>query len=174
MGVSGCGKSSVAAAMAAQLGWRVVDADDLHSAASVAKMRSGEALTDADRGPWLDRVGAVLAEASAHSQGVLVACSALKRSYRDRLRGACPEILFLFLDGSRDTIADRMSRRPGHYMPASLLDSQWRTLERPGDDEADVCRIDVDPGLDDVLRQAQAALSSAHRSSPKRLGEQAA
>jgi len=154
MGVCGCGKSAVASSLASQFGWRAVDADDLHSREAVAKMRAGQALVDADRFPWLDRVGAVLVEAAAESQGILVACSALRRIYRDRLRAACPGVRFVFLDGSRELIACRMAQRRDHYMPTSLLDSQLRTLERPGTDETDVLRIDIEPPLTAVVRQA--------------------
>lgn len=163
MGVSGCGKSAVATGVAAQLGWRAVDADDLHTPEAVAKMRAGQALTDDDRAPWLDRVGALLAAESAARRGVLVACSALRRSYRDRLRTACPSVRFLFLDGDRAVIAARMAQRRDHYMPTSLLDSQLQTLERPGPDETDVMRLPIDQPLDALVQQACAAL---HRADP--------
>jgi gluconokinase len=158
MGVCGCGKSAVATALAGQFGWRQVDADDLHAPEAVAKMRAGQALVDADRFPWLDRVGAVLAKAAADGQGILVACSALRRVYRDRLRAACPGVRFIFLDGSRELIAARMAQRQDHYMPTSLLDSQLRTLEPPGANEPDVLRIDIDQPLTAVAQQAGAAL----------------
>lgn len=158
MGVSGCGKSALSVALAQQLGWRAIDADELHSAQAVAKMRAGQALTDSDREPWLDRVGAVLAEASAHGQGLLVACSALRRAYRDHLRAACPGVRFLFLDGMPGVIAARMAGREDHYMPISLLDSQLQTLERPGSDEVDVARVEIDQALAHVVRDAGAAL----------------
>lgn len=158
MGVSGCGKTSVAQGLAAELGWGAVDADDLHTPQAVAKMRAGQALTDADRLPWLNRVGAVLADGAAQGQGVLVACSALRRAYRDRLRAACPGLRFIFLDGSRELIAERMAKRQDHYMPASLLDSQLQTLERPGADEPDVLHLQIDQPLGTLLLQASRAL----------------
>jgi carbohydrate kinase (thermoresistant glucokinase family) len=161
MGVSGCGKSALATALAGQLGWRAVDADDLHAPQAVAKMRAGQALVDADRLPWLDRVAAVLAEAAANRQGILVACSSLRRVYRDRLREGCPGVRFIFLDGSRELIAERMAQRRGHYMPTSLLDSQLRTLECPGADEPDVLHVDIDQPLNDVVRQAAAGLRTS-------------
>ena len=164
MGVSGCGKSAVAAGVANQLGWRAVDADDLHAPEAVAKMRAGQALTDDDRAPWLDRVGTVLAAASAAQSGALVACSALRRSYRDRLRAACPGVRFLFLDGDRADIAARMAQRSDHFMPGSLLDSQLRTLERPGPDEPDVLRLDILQPLDSLVQQACCALGCPLRS----------
>lgn len=133
MGVSGCGKSSVGAAVSALTGVAYLDGDDLHPAQNVAKMREGHALTDADRWPWLDRVAAaLLAEAP-----VILGCSALKRAYRDRIRaGAGGPVRFVHLAGSRDLIARRMAARQGHYMPLSLLDSQLAALEPPGPDEA--------------------------------------
>jgi 2-hydroxy-3-oxopropionate reductase len=158
MGVSGCGKSAVATALAAELGWRAVDADDLHSPQAVDKMRAGQALDDADRMPWLDRVGAVLADGAAGGTGVVVACSALRRTYRDRLRDTCPGLRFIFLDGSRELIAERLARRHHRYMPASLLDSQLRTLERPSTDEPDAVRVDIGQPLVDVVEQARTAL----------------
>ncbi len=161
MGVSGCGKSAVAAGIAHRLGWRAVDADDLHAPEAVAKMRAGQALTDDDRAPWLDRVGGVLAAAHAMQAGTLVACSALRRSYRDRLRAVCPGLRFVFLDGDRAVLDARMALRLGHYMPTSLLESQLRTLERPGLDEPDVLRLDILPPLDTLVQQACMALLQA-------------
>ena len=133
MGVSGSGKTTVGAALADALGLPFVDGDALHPAANVAKMAAGIPLDDADRAPWLDAVGAVLAAGP-----VVVACSALKRAYRDRLRAAAPGLELVFLDGSRELLASRMTARPGHFMPASLLDSQLATLERPDPDEHSV------------------------------------
>jgi gluconokinase len=158
MGVSGCGKTTVANALASQQSWRSVDADHLHSPQAVAKMRAGQPLDDADRMPWLDRVGAVLAEGAASPQGVVVACSALRRAYRDRLRAACPGLRFVFLDGSWELIAERMAQRRDHYMPASLLHSQFLTLERPGADEPDVFHTAIDQPLNSVVQHVCAAL----------------
>jgi gluconokinase len=141
MGVSGCGKSSVGAALAARLGIPYFDGDDLHPPANVAKMRAGIPLTDEDRWPWLDRVAEVLRDQSP----VIVGCSALKRAYRDRIRdGAGGTVAFVHLAGDRDLIAARMGRRTGHYMPTSLLDSQFATLEPPGPDEATTVDIALD------------------------------
>ncbi|MCF8160167.1 MAG: gluconokinase [Polaromonas sp.] len=161
MGVSGCGKSAVATGVARQFGWRAVDADDLHTPEAVAKMRAGQGLSDDDRAPWLDRVGALLAAGCAAQVGLLVACSALRRSYRDRLRTACPSVQFLFLDGDRAVIETRMAQRRDHYMPTSLLESQLRTLERPAPDETDVMRVNIDQPLDTLVQQACAALRHA-------------
>jgi len=136
MGVSGSGKSTVGAQLAAKCNCSFLEGDSFHTAESVAKMRSGRALDDADRWPWLDRLGAT-AGMAARSDGLSVtACSALKRIYRQRLvEAARVEMLFVLLDANRDELARRMAQRPGHYMPASLLDSQLAALERPGPDE---------------------------------------
>ncbi|MEO6533717.1 MAG: gluconokinase [Pseudolysinimonas sp.] len=130
MGVSGSGKTTVGAALADALGLRFVDGDALHPAANVAKMAAGIPLDDADRAPWLDAIGTLLAAGP-----LVVACSALKRSYRDRLRVAAPALQLVFLDGSPELLASRMAARPGHFMPTSLLRSQLATLERPAPDE---------------------------------------
>jgi gluconokinase len=149
MGVSGCGKSSVGDGLAARLGVRYRDGDHLHPAENVARMRSGIALTDDDRWPWLDRVAQVLAAEAP----VIVSCSALRRAYRDRIRaGAGGAVRFVHLVGSRAVIATRMAARQGHYMPLSLLDSQFAALEPPGPDEA--LSVDIDhplPALIDAI-----------------------
>lgn len=133
MGVSGCGKSSVGVALSGRLGIPYRDGDDLHPAANVAKMRAGTPLTDDDRWPWLDRVARALRDEAP----VIVGCSALRSTYRDRIRqGAGGKVEFVHLTGSRELIAARMAVRAGHYMPLSLLDSQIATLEPPGTDEA--------------------------------------
>jgi gluconokinase len=124
MGVSGCGKSSLGAALAAALALPFTDADDLHPAANRAKMAAGQPLTDADRAPWLQAVGAVLAP----NAGV-VACSALRRAYRDRLRETAGPVQFLHLTAPRGVIALRLAARRGHFMPVALLESQFATLE---------------------------------------------
>lgn len=157
MGVSGCGKSTVAAGVAEALGLPMVDGDDLHLVESVAKMRAGIPLDDADRWPWLDRIGKRLRE---DAPGCVVACSALKRVYRDRLREAAAPIQFVFLDGEAALIADRMAKRTGHYMQPELLASQFRTLERPGADEADVLRLDISQTISSLMTQAVAALKA--------------
>lgn len=133
MGVSGCGKSTIATALAKAQGGTAIDGDDYHPAANIRKMSAGNPLTDEDRWPWLDAVGRKLREES----GVLFcACSALKRKYRERITEAAGEpVLFLHLQGSKALIAERMRDRDGHFMPDSLLDSQFATLEVPGPDE---------------------------------------
>ena len=146
MGVSGSGKSSVGTALARRIGAAFRDGDDLQPPANVEKMRAGIALADADRWPWLDRVGQVLATDAP----VVIACSALKRAYRDRIRaGAGGPVRFIHLAGSRDMIAARMAARKGHYMPVSLLDSQFAALEPPGPDEA--LTVNIDGAVDDMV-----------------------
>ena len=158
MGVSGSGKSTVGAGIAAALGLHFIDGDSLHSAQSVAKMQAGTPLQDDDRWPWLDRIGAALADAACWPGGVAVACSALKRSYRDRIRAAAPGVRFVFLDGAEELIRSRMAGRSGHYMPSTLLAGQLRTLERPGDDEPDVQRLSVEVSPAEIVERAAAAL----------------
>ncbi|MEN9748116.1 MAG: hypothetical protein RLZZ603_808 [Actinomycetota bacterium] len=131
MGVSGCGKSSVGEEIARLTSAQFVDGDDLHPEANKAKMGAGIPLDDNDRWPWLDRVGEVL----AGPKGAIVACSALKRVYRDRIRAAAPGTVFVHLDGSRELLWERISARQNHFMPASLLDSQLAILEPLGSDE---------------------------------------
>ncbi len=141
MGVAGSGKTTVAEILSDRLRWRLQEGDALHPRANVEKMASGTALTDEDRWPWLDRVAAWIdACEESHAPGIIT-CSALKRSYRDVLRR--PGVTFVHLTGSRDTIAERLRRRQGHYMPPSLLASQLDTLEPLGEDEA---RLLVDVG----------------------------
>lgn len=156
MGVSGCGKSTVGAALATRLGLQMIDGDDLHLPASVARMKAGQALTDDDRWPWLDRIGQRLADASG--PGRVVACSALRRSYRDRIRRHADGVRFLFLDGPFELIARRMAQRVDHYMPVTLLESQFSTLERPDTAETDVLRLDIDRPVHELVDAAVHAL----------------
>jgi carbohydrate kinase (thermoresistant glucokinase family) len=156
MGVSGCGKSTMAAALSESLDLDMVDGDDLHLPESVAKMRSGIALQDADRWPWLDRIGHYLAQ--AQEPGRVVACSALKRVYRDRIREQAGDVCFVFLDGDFDLIEQRMRQRVGHYMQPGLLDSQFRTLEKPQADESDVIRLPITEPVQNMVAQALNAL----------------
>lgn len=158
MGVAGCGKSAVGAALAARIGATYLDGDDLHPQENIDKMRRGEALTDEDRWPWLTLVGRKLAA----PDGILVlGCSALKRRYRDHIRKeAGAPVLFVHLAGSRDLIADRMKSRTGHFMPASLIDSQFAALEPPAPDEI-AMTVDIDRPVeqivDDIARHLEEA-----------------
>ncbi|PDT04519.1 gluconokinase [Rhizobium chutanense] len=161
MGVSGCGKSSVGERVAAQNGMPFLEGDQLHPAANVEKMAKGIPLTDDDRLPWLDRIGEEIRAAQKASQGLVVSCSALKKSYRDRLRQAAGgRLAFVFLDGSRKLLLSRMQARQGHFMPASLLDSQLQTLEPPTG-EPGVVTVAIDGALDDMVALACEGLRGA-------------
>jgi gluconokinase len=158
MGVSGSGKSTVGAALAQRLRVPFADADDFHPPANIDKMTAGQALDDDDRYPWLEAIGAWLAERCA--PGGVMSCSALKRKYRDQLRRHCPEVEFLHLDGTPEVIGRRQASRPGHFMPASLLVSQFETLEPLDDDERGV-RIDVDQSIDSIVDDYMSTAASS-------------
>jgi gluconokinase len=147
MGVSGSGKSTVSSTLAQRLRVPCVDSDTLHPRANIAKMSAGEPLDDDDRYPWLERVGEWLA---AHRAGGVVSCSALKRKYRDQLRAHCAGVQFLHLCGSPELISGRLAARPGHFMPAALLKSQFDALEPLGADEAGVT-VDIDQDVDTIV-----------------------
>lgn len=148
MGVSGSGKSTVGAALAQRLRVPFADADDLHPAANVAKMSRGEPLDDHDRFPWLEVVGQWLAD---HPDGGVMSCSALRRKYRDQLRGHASAVEFVLLAGDREVIERRQASRPGHFMPASLLSSQLATLEPLEPDEGGLV-LDVAQGVDQLVQ----------------------
>ncbi|MGW3666339.1 gluconokinase [Streptomyces sp. NPDC005141] len=155
MGVAGTGKTTIGPLLAARLGVPYAEGDDFHPQANIAKMTAGTPLTDEDRRPWLDSIGRW-----AHDRaglGGVVSSSALKRSYRDRLRAAAPGVLFVHLTGDRELIENRMSHREGHFMPTALLDSQFATLQPLAADEAGV-RVDVSGGPDEITERAVAAL----------------
>jgi carbohydrate kinase (thermoresistant glucokinase family) len=161
MGVSGSGKSTLAEGLSEALGLPMQDGDELHLPESVAKMSAGIALEDADRWPWLDRIANYLATSEQNSQGnagAIVACSALKRIYRDRIRQQAGPVVFLFLDGQPELIKQRMQERKGHYMQAGLLDSQLQTLEKPSADERDVIALSINQALSDLLQNAKIKL----------------
>lgn len=136
MGVTGSGKSTLASALARALGWRFLEGDTLHPAANIAKMAAGIALDDEDRRPFLQNIAKALAEPAA--EGVVVSCSALKRSYRDQLRSGNPNILFVLPSAAPSILRTRLTQRSGHFMPASLLDSQLAILEPPQPDELSI------------------------------------
>ncbi len=150
MGVSGSGKSTVAGILAGQLGWDLEEGDDLHPASNVAKMAAGHPLTDDDRWPWLDRVADWITDHTRAGLPGIITCSALKKIYRDRMRG--PNVVFVHLAGGKDAIGTRLAARTDHYMPAALLDSQIATLEPPGADES---AIVVDVGSKPAEEAAQ-------------------
>lgn len=155
MGVAGTGKTTIGPLLAARLGVPYAEGDDFHPEANIAKMSAGVPLDDADRWPWLDAIGAW-----AHSRaglGGVVSCSALKRSYRDRLRAAAPGLVFVHLAGDRELVGERMTHRQGHFMPTALLDSQFATLQALGADEPGVA-VDVSGTPEEITERALAAL----------------
>jgi len=150
MGVSSSGKSSIGKALAERLGWRFADGDDFHPPANVEKQRAGQALTDEDRWPWLQSIADEIDRVTAEGGKLVVACSALKRAYRDLLVHGRHDIRIVYLDGSRELIAKRMAARKNHFMPPSLLDSQFKTLEVPGTDEQ-VIAVSIDDDIDGIV-----------------------
>ncbi|WP_327098009.1 gluconokinase [Nocardia vinacea] len=158
MGVSGCGKSTVGALLAETLQVEYAEGDDFHPASNIEKMAAGVPLTDADRLPWLDIVAAWLGE--RRERGGVVSCSALKRDYRDRLRAAAPETFFVHLSASRAELARRMETRRGHFMPATLLDSQLAALQPLATDEFGIT-VDATEDPAELVREAVAAWESS-------------
>ena len=154
MGVSGCGKTTVSRALATRLNATFLDADDFHPEANVARMRAGTPLTDEDRAPWLAALNRELRSRSEQGELVVLACSALKKNYRAAIGAGLPQAQWIFLDGSFELIAARMRERPNHYMPESLLRSQFDALERP--EEAITISIELSP--DDQVEAAMFAL----------------
>ncbi|WP_328783872.1 gluconokinase [Streptomyces canus] len=156
MGVAGTGKTTIGPLLAARLRVPYAEGDDFHPPANIAKMSAGTPLTDEDRWPWLDAIGS-WAHGRAELGGV-VSCSALKRSYRDRLRAEAPGVVFVHLAGDRSLIEDRMSHRQGHFMPTALLDSQFATLQPLQEDEAGVV-VDVSGSPEEIAGRAAKALA---------------
>jgi carbohydrate kinase (thermoresistant glucokinase family) len=153
MGVSGSGKTTFGLALAQALGVKFVDGDALHPAANIDKMRRGQPLSDEDRAPWLRAIGAILADHASYPSGVVVACSSLKRAYRDTLRAA-NELQFVFLDADRSLIERRLEARADHFMPRELIGSQFEALERPHDAETDILTLDAAGPVDTAVRAA--------------------
>jgi gluconokinase len=158
MGVSGSGKTTVGELLAKQLGWRFIEGDRLHPPANVEKMRQGIPLTDADRAPWLDRIGEELKNWAAEGRSGVLTCSALRRAYRDRIRSARPDVRFVYLKGSEALIEARVAARKHEYMPASLLRSQFDTLEEPTSDEPGVVTVDAGGSAEKEVAAVIAAL----------------
>lgn len=159
MGVSGSGKTAVGRALAHRWGASFVDADDLHPPENVERMAAGRALDDAARGPWLDAVADAIARPRSGGGQLVVACSALRRRYRARLREAGP-LQFVLLDAPESVVRERLAERTGHFMPASLLADQLATLEHPGPDEPDAVIVDASGPLPTVLERVDAAVRS--------------
>ena len=157
-GVSGVGKTTIGQLLAQELGWKFCEADDFHPAANVEKMKAGIPLTDEDRWPWLDRLRQLIERCLAAEENAVVACSALKRAYRDRLR-VSEEVRFVFLRASRARVAEQVQRRRGHFMPATLLESQFADLEEPQPDEH-ALTVEVEGLPRDVTNLIKTKLSS--------------
>ncbi|HMN72135.1 MAG TPA: gluconokinase [Rhodoblastus sp.] len=152
MGVAGSGKSTIGVALSKKLGWPYADADEFHPPANVAKMSAGTPLTDEDRWPWLAAIAAHIDRARESGRHAIVSCSALKRAYRDVLIGAREDVRLVLLDGTKEEIFARMSARKDHFMPLSLLDSQFATLERPEADERPVV-VSIDGTPDEIAEK---------------------
>lgn len=157
MGVCGCGKTVIGRMLADAMGCRFLDADDFHPSRNVALMRRGIPLDDEDRGPWLDRLASLIEAAIIERNSVVLACSALKVSYRQRLGTHRPNVRLVHLDGSEALLRERLEQRTGHFMPPSLLASQCALLERPTDDENPI-RVSIENSPDDIVRQIMKAL----------------
>ena len=158
MGVSGSGKTTVAALLAGRLGWEFGDADDWHPPANVQKMHGGTPLDDADRWPWLASIAAWIDATRATGRHGVLACSALKRAYRDVLIGQRPDVRVIYLKGAEPLIHDRQAARTNHYMPASLVHSQFTALQEPGPEERPIT-VDVTPPPHEVVEAIVAALA---------------
>jgi len=161
MGVSGVGKTTVGELLARKTGWALYDADDYHSSANIEKMRSGIRLTDDDRRPWLDRINALLREAERKGESAILACSALKQRYRDRLASGLSDARWVHLSGSFELIKARLDQRKGHYMTAQLLESQFAALEPPID--ALILDVALDPAtLAETIAQRLQGKGATH------------
>ncbi|MFP8967677.1 gluconokinase [Pokkaliibacter sp. CJK22405] len=158
MGVSGCGKSSIGMRLAGHLGVRFEEGDSYHPQSNVEKMSRGIPLDDDDRKGWLEILAGLLGTAHQHNEGLILSCSALKARYRDLLRASCPGLQFVYLQGSFDTISERMAARAGHFMPTSLLESQFNTLEEPtGEPGVVTCDVQLAPEV--LVEEALQALT---------------
>ncbi len=169
MGVSGSGKTTIGRRIAEVLGWEFLDADAFHSHANVQKMASGQPLTEADRAPWLKALRDALAERIDGDGGVVLACSALRRSHRDVLRQAGPEVRFLYLRADPQLVRERVAERSSHFFPPELVGSQFASLEEPRpSDEADVAVMEADAQLDDITPERMEEMLGGLESAGKR------
>ena len=157
MGVSGCGKSTVAIALAKATHGKYFDADDFHSAANIAKMAAGHPLDDADRAPWLARMRREVIDSAPSDTLTVLACSALKKAYRDRLDVGNDGVALVYLEGDQKTLMKRLHNRHGHYMKADMLASQLTALEAPSDDEG--LTLSIVPQVDQIVREIRAAFN---------------
>ena len=158
MGVSGSGKTTIARGVAERKGWMLLEGDAFHPSANVAKMHAGVPLTDDDRWPWLQAIAHEIDALRDQGKGAVVACSALKRAYRDVLIGARPDVVLVYLQGSQTLIAERLAVRKNHFMPPALLSSQFATLEEPGEDEHPIVVSIAQPPdaiVDEVIRKLE-------------------
>jgi gluconokinase len=169
MGVSGSGKSTVGSLLAGRLGWEFEDGDWFHPAANVEKMHQGIPLTDEDRAPWLEAIAAFIDESRKAGRHAVLACSALKRRYRDVIVGRRPDVRLVYLKGSEPLIARRMATRHGHFMPPALLHSQFETLEEPGAQEHPIV-ISIEPRPREIVDHIVAALKAKDGVKPVRAG----
>jgi gluconokinase len=169
MGVSGSGKSTIAESLAERLAWTFEDGDRFHPASNVAKMSAGQPLTDEDRWPWLTAIAEEIDRVCAAGEYAVIACSALKRAYRDILVHGRGDVRIIYLEGTQDLIANRLARRKGHFMPPGLLASQFKTLEPPGESEIPVT-VSIDASVDaivnDIVRKL--GLTPADNRAPRR------
>jgi gluconokinase len=157
MGVSGCGKTTVAKLLATRRGWSVIEGDALHPRANVEKMSAGIPLTDEDRWPWLRAIAVEIDARRARGESSVVASSVLKRAYRAILIGARSDVVLVYLKGSKELIAERLKARRGHFMPSSLLDSQFATLEEPGSDETPII-LSIEPPPEAIVDELERQL----------------
>lgn len=162
MGVSGSGKSTIAKGLADRLGWRYEDGDDFHPQSNIDKMRAGHPLTDEDRWPWLRAIAAHIDALRARGEKSIIACSVLKRAYRDIIIGDRPDVRLVYLKGDRDLIAKRIAGRKDHFMPPDLLDSQFATLEEPKPDENPLT-VSIAPKPHDIVDAIVKKLKPAHQ-----------
>jgi gluconokinase len=163
MGVSGAGKSTIGRRLAERLCWEFAEGDELHPPANVAKMRSGQPLTDADRRPWLAAVAMVVDNWRDCGKHGVVTCSALRRAYRRQIIGDRSDVRLVYLEGTRELIAERLIRRRDHFMPTKLLDSQFATLEPPGPDEIPIT-VGIDRRIDEIIQGIISVLFEMTRS----------